>query len=133
MEVTEEKPKPKRRKLIDVRVIQRKGKSALIEWSVKDDRRRAFVPADAVEDGNKCDKDVIDAGVPYGAPWEELVDVSGLTPEAVGREMRRRNLWTAADVEGNMAAVSKVIAALVSPVVIKLRRAAKQEVKDADN
>lgn len=121
-----ENEKSKRRKLVSVRVVERKGKSALVEWTVGDnDRKRAFVPAEAIEGGNKCDENVIKAGIPYGIPWEELADISGITPEAIGREMRRRNLWTAEDIERNMQKVSKVIAVLISPVIMSLRRAAK--------
>lgn len=130
MEVKEEKLK--RRKLVKVRVIQRKGKSALVEWVVGDDKQRAFVPATEIDKG-KCDAEVIKAGMPYGVPWEQLVDLSGITAEAVGKAMRKRNLWTATDIEQNMSGVSKAIAALISPVVIGLRRAAKQGVKDASD
>jgi len=119
-----EKEKPKRRKLITVRIIEQRGPSALIEWNVDDDIRRAFVPADTIE-GDKCDGEIVEAGVPYGIPWEELADISSITPEAIGKEMRRRGLWTADDMERNMQKVSKAIAVIISPVIISLRRAAK--------
>jgi hypothetical protein len=122
----EKKEKPKRRKLITVRIIEYKGKSALVEWQDGDDRQRAFVPLESVEK-DKCDEEIIKAGVLYGVPWEEFVDVSGITPEAIGKEMRKRNLWTAKDMERNAASVSKAIAALISPVVISLRRAAREK------
>jgi hypothetical protein len=122
----EEKQRPRRRKLIQIRVTETKGQSALVEWLDGKDRKRVFVPADQVE-GDKVEDAVLDAGVPYGVPWREFVDLSGVTPETIERELRRRGIWTAADMERNTVGVSKAIAALISPVVIGLRRAVKQQ------
>jgi hypothetical protein len=118
--------KPKRRKMVQVRVAERKGQSVLVEWLDGKDRRRVFVPANKVE-GDKVEDAVLDAGIPYGVPWREFVDMSGITPEMVERELRRRGVWTAADMERNTVGVSKAIAALISPVVIGLRRAAREK------
>lgn len=121
--VEEEAPK-KRRKMIKVRIVERRGPSVLVEWDVGDDWRRAFIPTDVLEE-DECDADELEAGIQYGEPWEKYADVSGITPEAIGKGLRRRGIWTVDDMERNIMTASKAIAALVSPVLASVRRAAK--------
>ena len=103
----EEETKPKRRK-VNVRIVEQEGESALVEWTEGDDLRRAYIPTEKVE-GGKCYQDVLDAGIPYGAPWKDLIPTSGLTPEAIGRELRRKGFWTSADIQANMRIVQKAV------------------------
>lgn len=101
----ERKPK---QKSIAVKVIAQEGQSALVEWTTEDDAHRAYVPHEKIEDG-ECPEDALRAGIPYGAPWEELIDLSGLTPQAVARQLRRHGIWTRADIERNMQGAQRAI------------------------
>ena len=80
---------------VPVRVVERKGESALIEW---DDGRlhRAYVPAKALC-GSQCPKDVLEEAPAHGVPWELLLDFSDITPDAVADKLRRRGIWTTED------------------------------------
>ena len=105
----EEKEQPRRKpKTVAVRVVARKDESALVEWEAEGDLCRAYVPASKVE-ADRCDEDTLAAGIPYGVPWEDLIDLSALTPESIGVRLRRREIWTAADVERNIQVVQRTI------------------------
>ena len=72
--MSEEEKKERKPKLVAVKVIESKGKSALVQWADGEDLRRAYVPASKVKDG-QCDEDALGAGIPYGVPWEELISI----------------------------------------------------------
>jgi hypothetical protein len=105
----EEEIKPTRRKAraVTVRVVTQKGKSALVEWAEGGDLRRAFVPADRVE-GDRVDAETLEASIPYGVPWAELVDLSAATPENFQAEMHRHGVWTVADLESKPKVIRRV-------------------------
>jgi len=126
-----ERPEPEkeqptvRRKLIPVSVIADSGKSALVQWAVRDDVRRAYVPKNKVEKG-KVDETVLGKGIAYGVPWEQVAKVQLVTAEDVGRAMRRANLWTVADLERNPKKAKSVLCQLSGITLGTLRRAAKR-------
>lgn len=103
-----EKKQERKPKQVAVKVVAQKDQSALVEWAAGDDVRRAYVPAGKIE-GGRCDLETLEAGIPYGAPWEDLVDLSGLTPQAVARQLRRHGIWTRADIERNMQGAQRAI------------------------
>jgi len=101
-----EKAKPaKAAPLIPVRIIRDNGLAVLVEWAVGSkadpDWRRAYVPKEVIHN-LRVPQDELDAGTPYGVRWEELAVVT-VTPESIGRELRRRGLWTVHDCEWRVA------------------------------
>lgn len=76
---------------VNVQVVEQHGKSALVEW------RRAYVPAKRVID-DTCDAETLERGIPHGIPWEELIDVSNITPQTIAQELRKHGLWTLEDL-----------------------------------
>ncbi len=124
--MTEDKEKkPKAARRIEVRVVAQEGESALVEWAEEGDLRRAYVPVGKIE-GGRCSMDDLNAGIPYGVPWEDLIDVSGLTREAVGREMRRKGFWTSADINENMRTVQRAINAATGLTAASLYTLARE-------
>jgi len=119
------KPKPKRRKMVEVYVVSQKSGSALVQWGVPADRHRGYVPAEEVE-GSKVAKSVLDAAIPYGLPWEELVDLSDLTPEKFARELRRASIWTAEDLAARATHAKHALAAATAVTLGTLRKAAQE-------
>ena len=105
-EEKEEKKKERRPKMIAVKIVEEKGKSALVEWQAEGDLCRAYVPVSKTE-GGKCDEDTLGIAIPYGVPWEDLI--GPVTTETVGKELRRRGIWTSADIEKNMQGVRRAI------------------------
>lgn len=116
-EKQEEEPrKPKRRKMVEVYVVSQKGQSALVQWGGRDDLHRGYVPAVEIEDG-KVDKAVLDAAIPYGVPWEELIDLSELTPQKVAQELHRAGVWTAVDIDARRKQAKQALVAAIGASV----------------
>ncbi len=84
--------------MVAVTVIHEQGPTALVQWQVGRDWRRAYVPVSVVHSGQVA-RDELDAGIPYGVQWERYITITG-TPEDVGYELRRRNIWTIRDMDG---------------------------------
>jgi hypothetical protein len=85
-----------------VRTVRQSGEASLIEYE-RDDRSigRVYVPTSLVT-GEEIDPAVVEMGVPYGLPWEELLD-QRVTPEAraAADALRRRGIWTGDDLRRN--------------------------------
>jgi hypothetical protein len=108
--------------LVPVRQVARSGVNVLVEWADGDDLRRATIPARKVKDG-QAEAATLEAGFPYGAPWEE----AGFTvsPADVARELRRRGVWTEADLFSMAPEAKKAIIQAFSgvwPELVKLAR-----------
>lgn len=84
-----------------VKVVKQHGKSALVEW------HRAYVPVERVID-DTCDDETLERGIPHGIPWEELIDVGSITPEAIACELRAHGLWTRADLNQRDRALIRI-------------------------
>lgn len=79
-----------------VKEIQRTGQSVIIEVSDMGVLRRVIVPADEVAD-NGVSPEVLERGVAYGLPWEELLSLR-VTPAIVANALRRSGIWTLEDL-----------------------------------
>jgi len=112
-------------KPVAVTVVERRGKSALVEWLDGDLLRRAYVPADEVL-LDKVDRMVLDAGIPYGVAWDEIVTLPKITPRALCVALRQQGLWTIADLEANPQRFPRVLHALTGLTIGGLRHAAKE-------
>lgn len=96
--------------MIPIRVIEHRGAAALVEWQTGDGAQRAYVPVTEITE-NAISEQVALQGITYGMPWELLpLGVAG--PELVAAELRRRGIWTAADVRQNVAAVRAALSSV---------------------
>ena len=112
---------------MQVKVLGRKGKSVLVEWL--DERQgvqRSYVPLDSVYDrSDKSFCDLAEVGIPFGESWALLAQaLPPLDGEALQRELRRVNIWTAEDLKANPAAGSSAIQQVIGLSVQQLVRAA---------
>ena len=82
---------------VKVKVVQRKGQAALVEWIAGDGAHRATIPLATIHKGQVA-QDELEYGIPYGEPWEELITI-GATPESIAAELRRCGIWTREDLE----------------------------------
>lgn len=83
---------------VKVEIIQTEGASSLVQFVEDGCLSRVFVPKEKVKDG-ECTADVLKKkGIPYGVPWETLLDFSSLTPKTIAQELRMRGLWTVDDL-----------------------------------
>lgn len=116
--------KPKRRKMVQIKIVSHKGHSALVEYD--GGNKRAYVPLDKL-DGNKIVQDELDKGIIYGLELERLITVSG-GPEAIAAELRRRGVWTYEDLCQKPHAVHKAFLTFYGKDLAALMQAAKLEV-----
>lgn len=120
----EELKKAKKPKQVQVRVIQRRGESALVEWLDGELQNRAMIPVTAVVDGHVAE-DVLNAGVPYGVPWAELVQLTA-TAEAVQAELYRVGVWTVVDLRQKPQLALGALQRVYGVDLSALMRAAKE-------
>ncbi len=120
----EEPTRKKTPKQIKVKVVQRRGESALVEWLDGEQQQRATVPATAVVH-NQVAEDVLLAGVPYGVPWADLVQLTA-TPDAVQAELYRVGVWTVDDLRRNPQLALGALQRIYGTDLAALMRAAKE-------
>jgi len=81
---------------VKVSVIRQRGQAALVEWVDSEGAHRATIPASAIHKGH-ASQDELEYGIPYGAPWEDLIALAA-TPDTIAAELRRRGIWTKEDL-----------------------------------
>lgn len=115
------KPKARVRE-IAVTVITERGHSALVEWMDGGDKRRGYVPAEAVA-GGKCAEDVLKAAHLYGVAWEKYIEIKA-TPTAVAQALRGSGIWTIDDLTRNPGGAQSAINSVVGISAGMLRKIA---------
>ena len=89
---------------ISVRVISRKGPSAMIECTVDGLTKRFVLAQNLVHDG-QVDISDFEQAAPYGLPIAELLGNVQFTPLKLEQACRERGLWTAEDFVQNPSLV----------------------------
>lgn len=125
----ETKYKPR---MISVTTIAHLGLSALAQWMDGENPKRAFVPANAVSN-DECSVEVLSAGIPYGAQWEQFIKPVTISPDDIANSLRCAGFWTTQDVERNptsaQSTVNKAIGVNISLICRAARNAERDEVK----
>jgi len=127
-EVKKEEPKPKRIRYVSVRQIRAKGKSVLVEWLDKGDFRRAYVPPDAIKE-DRINEELLEAAPQEGLDWRNYVTVTA-TPEKIERQLKRRGIWTEADLRANPQGIRQAFQEVYAPDMKELiERIQKEAIK----
>lgn len=89
--------------MTEVQVLRRKNGLMLVEWNEAATPKRAWVSGDMLrkDNGDTALVDKPQAGVPYGVDFWRMVKISKVTPEQLDAEMKRRGIWTLADLRAN--------------------------------
>lgn len=101
---------------IPVRVIQQARGSALVEGQVEGYPQRVIVPVEALDREQTITGDDLLMGIPYGVPWEDLLDNAlpsrdEIITDLAGR-LRQAGIWDEAALMQNMqAAIGALLAA----------------------
>ena len=109
---------------IKVKIIQKKGQAALVEWIADDGAHRATIPLATIIKGQVA-QDELDYGIPYGEPWEELITISA-TPASIAAELRKCGIWTKDDLETRPTQALSAIQAAYGCGLADLLRAVRQ-------
>jgi len=86
--------------LKSVNIIKKQGEAVLVEWNNAGKPERVTIPANEVTDG-LCTSFVLEAGIPFGLPWEEILgNISNDADfvKALANNLRTEGVWTAEDV-----------------------------------
>ena len=105
---------------VAVKLIERRGKSVVVQYVRLGKTVRAMIPADILAD--RMPKDVMDAAVPMSVPWAELV-VPSVTGEQLETALRNHGVWTKTDYRTKQREVMSAIQIVVSDVLTQLREA----------
>lgn len=116
--------KPKKIKKIQVRVVEVRGPSAVVEFA--GGLKRAIIPLEEIEE-DSVSAETLELGVPYGAPWESLVQLKA-TPQQLADELRRNGIWTIEDLERNPRAAIGALQTVYGADLSALLLAAHKEV-----
>jgi len=116
-----------------VDIIAEDENVVLAQWH-DGEARRAYVPTAEVKE-NKAPAEVLDAGIPYSAPWEEIIEAM-LTPtdlsyKAFAASLHKHGIWTAKDIENNPRAAKRAIDAALGITAGELLRRARSLEKRA--
>ena len=110
--------------MVKVKIIQRKGQAALVEWVDSEGTHRATIPMGVIRKGQAAE-DELSYGIPYGEPWEELITVSA-TSETIAAELRRCGIWTREDLEARPTQALSAIQSAYGVGLADLLRAVRQ-------
>jgi len=80
---------------IQVIIIRRKGESILVQYTREDTLQRCTIPV-AQLDNNLVDDQVLQAGIPYGYPWEDIQLTFDM--KKFMNELHQVDIWTAEDL-----------------------------------
>jgi len=125
--MTEVSEKPVRRiRKVRVMVVRQRGESALVQWTSAGLISRCYIPVEEIGAGEKVGQDVLEAGIPFGLPFHELMDDIHITSVEVCNALRQRAFWTMQDIETKPQAAVGAINQLIAKKVGELISSAKE-------
>lgn len=127
LEEPKEEPEPSRQ--LPCRMIERGAKLSLVEVYDENDWERAYVPTEAVQ-GDEIAEDAFQFGTPYGVLWEEYLEDVAIPASEIGRELRRRGIWTLEDIALNRQVAVRCLVAAVTPAMNEMIRAAREDLEE---
>lgn len=113
-----------------VKVLQAKGASILVEFTRDEQTDRKYIPADKLGDGMVSDE-VLDMGIPYGYPWEEI-ELS-FDREKLAKNLHDVGIWTAADALKYPQKLSAALYGTLAENLSQILKIAYQENKGVKN
>jgi len=94
---------------MNVKIISRRGQSALVEYTEGGKLKRATIPAGDIQEG-QVSAYRLHLGIPYGVEWAKYITLQA-TPEQLQENLRQAGVWTKEDALTNAAKVLGVIQA----------------------
>jgi hypothetical protein len=94
-------------KMIDVRMIETKGQSSLVEYVDEDIPCRAYVPTIEIQDGQCNLYKLQNEYTPYGIPWTQYLSLD-ITPLGIMKALRERDIWTYEDLQKHDRVLIKI-------------------------
>lgn len=107
---------------MQARVVQRTEQIVLLEWQdTRGHTKRGYLPVGLVshEDEMVVASTLLDEAAPYGVEWERYITIRA-DAEAIAHELRRRGIWTIADLERNPVTAQKAFLVICMMQVMDL-------------
>lgn len=123
------KEKPAKIEQVPVRTISRTPSVALVQWADKSGPRRAYVPREAIADG-EVSRDMLELGTQVGLPWEDYLKSAGMAAkEAKGlaARLREHGIFTLDDMRRHLPQARQAFEEMAMARVIDLLKAAEAE------
>ena len=117
---------------MDVKLIMKKNDVALVEHRQNGKVIRVAVPLRALSIAAKgggiheIDADVLDEGIPYGVPFEALIQEFTLTPEQIADELHKVDIWTPEEFFNKPKDVQSSLLAVLRPLMQSLTMIVKE-------
>lgn len=109
-----------------VKPIRQKGDSVLVEYVESGATKRKFIPSSQLIDGLVSDE-VLQQGIPYGYPWEELELT--FDSQKFANEMHQIDIWTVEDALRNPAKLWSALRATLAGNLTNILETASSEKK----
>lgn len=103
--------------MIPVKIIKVEGDASLVEYVLDGRLQRATIPTGKIK-GNEASAYSLNAGIPFGADWENLIELKA-TPVSIANALRNRGVWTPEDAKRNPR---QVVLALQTACAIDLSK-----------
>lgn len=94
--------------LVDARTVAKIGVSFLVEYVSNGEPFRVILPEPV---SGPVPLESVELGVPYGVDWKSVIVPANVKSADFARELRKRDIWTAADV---MSRPGEVLSAIQS-------------------
>lgn len=95
---------------MNVKIIKKTGKTALVEYIGDGHYRRVFVPSSSVKN-NQVDDGVLQTGAKYGLDWSAAVKsaLDKISVDDIANELRRHNIYRGYELTENLGSVRAAI------------------------
>jgi len=113
-----------------VKVIQKTETTVLVEYKKDDLSERKIIPRSELGDGQVLDS-VLDSGIPYGYPWEEIS--LSFDSFKFAEEMHQVGLWTVEDAMKNPQGLWSALNATYGDQISQVLQVARNELKGVHN
>lgn len=111
-------------RLIEVRMIDVIGGTALVEWIRDNVIRRGYVPSEKITGNYLIEETELEKAQPYGDDLK--IEFSQVRPEEMENELHKYGIWTVEDVEKNFPMIAGIIVRLAQSSAVdylkKLKR-----------
>lgn len=127
--MTEKETVEKKEKMLTVRVIETRGSSSLVEWLDKLGPRRRYVPAECVDASSRIKASDLQAGLPYGTPWE-LYQPEAINPAELAKELRASGIWNRQDLMLHSQRAKVIVLKLASLMFADLIKFSEEKINE---
>lgn len=81
-------------------IITQDDKTALVEFAQDERAKRVVIPVSEIKKENEgqLDESVLNAGIPYGLPFEDIIELAPNFKQSIADELHNRGIWTAEDM-----------------------------------